>query len=154
MLLLSSHSVTSDSSAIPLTVPIRLLCPWYFPDKIARIGYHFLLRGASQSRDRTQVSMSPASQEDSFTTEPPGNPFLLLIQFTHSFNKYVLWLLYMLGDVSGSENTIVNTPYSHRSHIPLGRLIDNYNVLVSAITYQVEQSNRIRRTNKVFSWEV
>ena len=54
----------------------------------------------------------------------------------------------MLGDVSGSENTIVNTPYSHRSHIPMGRSIDNYNVLVSAITYQVEQSNRIRRSNK------
>ena len=54
----------------------------------------------------------------------------------------------MLGDISGSENTIVNTPCSHRSHIPMGRLIDNYDVLVPAITYQVGQSNRIIRSNK------
>ena len=54
----------------------------------------------------------------------------------------------MLGDISGGENTIVDTPYSHRSHIPMGRVIDNYNVLVSAITYQAEKSNRIIRSNK------
>ena len=54
----------------------------------------------------------------------------------------------MLGDISGGENTIVDTPYSHRSHIPMGRVIENYNVLVSAITYQAEKSNRIIRSNK------
>ena len=54
----------------------------------------------------------------------------------------------MVGDISGGENTIVDTPYSHRSHIPMGRVIENYNVLVSAITYQAEKSNRIIRSNK------
>lgn len=44
----------------------------------------------------------------------------------------------MPGDVLGSENTIVNTPCSHTAHIPMGKLIDNYNVLISTVTYQAE----------------
>ena len=35
--------------------PTRLLCPWDFPGKGTGVGWHFLSRGSSRLRGRTQV---------------------------------------------------------------------------------------------------
>ena len=36
--------------------PSRLLCPWGFPGKNTRVGFHFLFQGPSRHRDWTWVS--------------------------------------------------------------------------------------------------
>ena len=51
-----SYSLTSDSLPPHGLYPARLLCPWDFPGKNARVGCHFTSRGSSWSENRTCVS--------------------------------------------------------------------------------------------------
>ena len=62
-LLLFSHSVMSNSFVNPWTVVHRLLCPWDFPGKNARLGCHCLLQG--NLLEPGIKPMSPALQADS-----------------------------------------------------------------------------------------
>ena len=39
-----SHSVESDSLGPHGLQPTKVLCPWDFPDKNTRVGFHFLLQ--------------------------------------------------------------------------------------------------------------
>ena len=61
--------------------PTRLLCPWDFPSKNTRVGFHFILRGSSR-----RGWPSPVLAGGFFTFEPPGKLLLWFssIQFSHS----------------------------------------------------------------------
>ena len=48
----------------------RLLRPWDFLGKSTGVGCHFLLQGASQPRDRTQVSHIVDRRFNAFATLP------------------------------------------------------------------------------------
>ena len=62
-------SVVSDS-VTPWTIyPTRLLCPWNFPGKNTRVGFHFLLQGIFPTQ-RLNPHLLPW-QADSL---PPGKP--------------------------------------------------------------------------------
>ena len=47
---LVSHSVMSDSCATPWTVAHQGPCPWNFPGKNTRVGFHDLLQGNFQAQ--------------------------------------------------------------------------------------------------------
>ena len=55
----------------------RLLCPWNFPGKNTGLGCHFLgiAKIPGDLPDPRIEPLSPALQEDSLPTEPPGNPW-------------------------------------------------------------------------------
>ena len=55
------------------TVAQRLLCPWNSPNKNTGVGCHFLLQG--DLPDQGIKPRSPALQEDSLLSEPPGSSF-------------------------------------------------------------------------------
>ena len=56
-----------------LTVARRLLCPWNFPGKNTRVGWHFLLQGNPPNPGIEPASpVSPALAGVLFTTEPLG----------------------------------------------------------------------------------
>ena len=49
--------------------PTRLLCPWYFPGKKTRVGYHFLLQGNLPNPGIKPTSLaSPTLAGEVFTT--------------------------------------------------------------------------------------
>ena len=52
--------------------PTRLLCPWNFPGKNTRVGYHALLQGIFPTRDWILHLLH--QQADSLPFEPPGKP--------------------------------------------------------------------------------
>ena len=53
----------------------RLLCPWAFLGKSARMDCHFFLQGNLPNPGIKHVSFeSPALQVDSLPTEPQGKP--------------------------------------------------------------------------------
>ena len=57
-------------SATPWTVAHQAPCPWDYPGKNTEVGYHSLLQ-----RDLPNPGVkprSPALQEDSLPSEPPG----------------------------------------------------------------------------------
>ena len=71
----SFQGVCSSLSRVQLSathglLPTRLLCPWDYPGKNTEVGYHSLLQ-----RDLPNPGVkprSPALQEDSLPSEPPG----------------------------------------------------------------------------------
>ena len=84
----------SNSFAIPWTVAARLLCPWDFPGKNARMDCHFLLQGIFP----TYVA-SPALAGGFFTTEPIGKPKEGECWRTDAFKLWYSWeLLGLQGD--------------------------------------------------------
>ena len=71
-----SHSVMSNSLWSHGLQPGRLLCPWDFPSKNTRAGYHFLLQGIFLTQGLNSHRLSSALEGRFFTTEPPGKPQL------------------------------------------------------------------------------
>ena len=71
-----SHSVVSNS-ATPWTQPTRLLCPWDSPGKNTGVGCHFPLQGIFPGFKHASP-MSPALPGILFTSEQPGEQFVML----------------------------------------------------------------------------
>ena len=51
--------------------PTRLPCPWDFPGKNTRVGWHFFSKSSSQPSSWTQALLCCRGF---FTAEPPGKP--------------------------------------------------------------------------------
>ena len=73
------HQAGDSIQPSPELWPDRLLCPWKSPGQNTGVGSHSLLQGIIPSPGIK--FRSPASQEDSLPSEPPGNflvpyPFL------------------------------------------------------------------------------
>ena len=67
-----NRSVVSDSLLPHGLQPARLRCPWDSPDRYTRVGCHALLQGSLP--DPGIEPRSPALQEDSLLSGPPGKP--------------------------------------------------------------------------------
>ena len=69
----TSGLIVSDS-VTPWTEPTGLLCPWDFPGKNTRVGFHFLLQGIFLTQGLNLSPVSPALAGGFFITAPPGKP--------------------------------------------------------------------------------
>ena len=81
-----SHSVMSDSVWPHGMQPVRLLCHEDSPGRKTGVDCHFFLQGMDLLDPGIEPAspVSPALQEDSLPTEPPGKA-LLLGMFWHDF---------------------------------------------------------------------
>ena len=61
--------------------PVRLLCPWNSPGKNTGVGSHSLLQGIFPNQGSTR---SPAFQENSLPSEPPGHDYWAHILFLNT----------------------------------------------------------------------
>ena len=61
-------SVMSDSLRPPGLQSTRLLCPWDFPGKKTRVGYHFLLQGNLPNPGIKPTSLMPPALAGTFFT--------------------------------------------------------------------------------------
>ena len=63
----------------------RLLCPWDFPSKNTEVGCRALLQGIFPTQGLNLASVSPALGGGFLTTEPPGKPGYIMM------NYYQIW---------------------------------------------------------------
>ena len=81
--------------------PIRLLCPWDFPDKDTGVGRHFLFQGISRPRDWTQVSCTAGR----FFTDWATREAYLICFSSNEFRRYQLMFI---SNVTLQEKCEVN----------------------------------------------
>ena len=78
--------------------PARLLCPWDFSGKIARVGSHFFLQvNLPDPRTEPASPASPALAGIFFTNDPPGKT----VNNESSLKIYQFRSLCNLKDLSG-----------------------------------------------------
>ena len=73
-LLCFTHSVMTDSFAIPWAVAPRLLCPWDFLGKNIGVNCHFLLQGIFPTQRSNPCLHVSCSAGGFFIAEPLGKP--------------------------------------------------------------------------------
>ena len=73
-LLCFTHSVMTDSFAIPWAVAPRLLCPWDFLGKNIGVDCHFLLQGIFPTQRSNPCLHVSCSAGGFFIAEPLGKP--------------------------------------------------------------------------------
>ena len=89
-------SVMSDSFRPHGLEPIRLLCPWDFPDKNTGVGCHFLLQGIFMTQGSNPCLLH--WQADSLPLHHLGSPLcnILEIKIPSQFASLQLFFLILL----------------------------------------------------------
>ena len=87
-----SCSVVSDSMWPHGLQPTRLLCPWDFPGKSTRVGYHALFEGIFPTQGwNTHLSCLLHWQAGSLPQAPPGKPLRYMCGQHRILSLHRLW---------------------------------------------------------------